>query len=270
MLRMTSAVIALLLAGTTLAEANGGSLRGSPASMQEQNRIAREHSLAFYRTPAEIQGAVERGDLVRFEGNANYAVADFVRHPFAQPELLVFVERLAAQYREACGQKLVVTSLVRASTEQPANAHRLSVHPAGMAVDLRVSDRPACVQWLSDALLGLDQRGVLNATREYRPPHFHVAVYPKQYMEYAAERMAEEALLPVAVAADEPTPPASQAAPEAAAPALEIGSMATTPRSSRLGLLALLGLLPLPAAYLAARQRKAAAAAMQPITAPDA
>ncbi len=168
------------------------SLRGSPAAMLEQNRVALDHNLPFYRTAGEIRTAVERGQLQPLTGNEDYDVANFVAYPFLQPELVLFVERLAQQYREACGQKLVVTSGVRPINEQPGNSHPLSVHPAGMAVDLRVSDRQACRSWLEDAFLNMEAQGLLNATREYRPPHYHVAVFPREYGAYAAERMAVE------------------------------------------------------------------------------
>jgi hypothetical protein len=178
------------------------SLRGSPAAMAQQNQVAKEHGLAFYRTADEIRAAVARGELVELPGNANYAVADFVTFPFLQPEVKVFIERLSAQYREACGQKLVVTSAVRPSSGQPSNAHQLSVHPAGMAVDLRVSDRAECRSWLEETLLGLERQGVLNGIREFHPPHYHVAVFPEQYMAYVRERDAVDAAVAAAAAAE--------------------------------------------------------------------
>jgi hypothetical protein len=194
MRRILGMTLTLTLATAGLAHANAPavSLRGSPAAMQQQNRVAKEHDLAFYRTSAQIHSAVERGDLVELTGNENYAVAEFVRHPFVQPEVLLFVERLSQQYREACGQRLVVTSAVRPMNGQPSNSHALSVHPTGMALDLRVSDRASCRSWLESALLNLESRGVLNGIREHRPPHYHVAVFPSQYYAYAQERLAVE------------------------------------------------------------------------------
>ena len=180
-------------AGAASAEASSASLRGSRAAMEQQNRIAKDHALDFFRTAPEIHAAVVRGDLVELTGNADYEVADFVRYPYAHPAAVLFVERLSAQYREACGQTLVVTSAVRPVDRQPRNAHALSVHPAGMALDLRVSDRAVCRSWLEGALLGLESRGVLNGIREFHPPHYHVAVFPGPYMAYAEERMRAEA-----------------------------------------------------------------------------
>jgi len=52
-----------------------------------------------------------------------------------------------------------------------------------MAVDLRIPSG-RCRAWLESLLLSLDRVGVLNATRERNPPHYHVAVYPRQYATY--------------------------------------------------------------------------------------
>jgi hypothetical protein len=158
-------------------------LRGSPASVARQYQVAKDHDFTFLRTTAQIRQFVERGFLVRLPGNANYTLAN-VSHPYARPEVKLFVERLSAQYRAACGERLVVTSLTRPLNGQPANASSRSVHPAGMAMDLRVSQQPTCRRWLESTLLSLEGRGVLVATREHRPPHYHVAVFPRQYATY--------------------------------------------------------------------------------------
>jgi hypothetical protein len=83
------------------------------------------------------------------------------------------------------GEKLIVTSLVRPTDLQPRNAHKLSVHPAGMAVDFRVPSTASERSWLEKALLGLENAGVLDVTREHTPPHYHVAVFPAEYVAYA-------------------------------------------------------------------------------------
>ena len=46
------------------------------------------------------------------------------------------------------------------------------------------SEWRACRDWLEETLLSLERRGVLDATREYRPPHYHIALYPSQYDAY--------------------------------------------------------------------------------------
>lgn len=163
----------------------GPSLEGSPASMIRQNYVARQHRLAFARAPADIAWFVDRGWLVPVPGNGDYWLKG-VRYPFAHPSVRLFVERLAREYRRVCGEPLAVTSLVRPLVEQPANAHPLSVHPAGMAVDLRIPERPECQRYLEEALLALESEGVLDVTREKRPPHLHVAIFPVAFDAYLA------------------------------------------------------------------------------------
>jgi hypothetical protein len=168
------------------------SLRGSPESMIRQNGVARALDLTFVRTPAEVGKLEREGALVRLEGNDDYEVADFVSNPQARVEMRTFIERLAAQYREATGEKLVVTSLTRPTSRQPGNSHALSIHPTGIAVDLRVSQRAASREWLERTLLALEGRGMLDITREYNPPHYHVALFPEPYMAHVATLIAEE------------------------------------------------------------------------------
>jgi hypothetical protein len=66
------------------------------------------------------------------------------------------------------------------------NASAISVHPTGMAIDLRRSDSSGCRQWLETVLLDLEGKGVIEATREQYPPHYHVAVFPNPYLQYVA------------------------------------------------------------------------------------
>jgi hypothetical protein len=265
-MRRTALALTLALGGVAYAgEAHGASLRGSPASMVEQNTVAKDHGLDFYRTPADIRAAVDKGELVPLEANEDYAVADFVRFPYVRPELKIFVERLSQQYREACGQRLVVTSATRPSNGQPSNAHQLSVHPAGMALDLRVSDRAACRSWLENALLGMERRGLLNGIRENRPPHYHVAVYPEPYMAYVRERMAEE---PAVVAVEEAVA-ADEAAPMLLAAGMVDGG-GTGSNGGLMTLVALILLVPLGTGLLVDRLGRRGSAEPALLTAPRA
>lgn len=179
-----AASITLCFAATS---AFAQSLAGSKASMIRQNRQANQHDYTFLQTSGQVREFARAGRLVRLSGNSNYRVAD-VSFPYARPEVKTFVERLASQYRGACTEPLVVTSLTRPASRQPRNASPLSVHPTGMAVDFRASSRPACRAFLQETLLNLEARGVLEATREHRPPHYHVSLYPKQYASYLAGR----------------------------------------------------------------------------------
>ena len=167
--------------------AHAQSLAGSKASMVRQSRVARQHDYSYLRTSSQVHEFARRGLLVRLSGNSNYRVAD-VSVPYARPQVKTFVERLAKQYRNACGERLVVTSLTRPTTRQPRNASPLSVHPTGMALDLRRSGRPACRAFLERTLLTLEGRDVLEATKENHPPHYHVSLFPEPYMRYLAAK----------------------------------------------------------------------------------
>ena len=192
--RLLRSAAPLLAAGLLLGGVEGAaaqSLRGSSASLDRQVAQARRHDFTHLAGPPQLRRFVDAGLLVHLAGNRDYTLVD-VSFPFARPEVRMFVERLSSQYRGACGQQLVVTSLTRPLSHQPRNASDRSVHPTGMAIDLRV---PAgrCRSWLESVLLSLEARGVLEATRERRPPHYHVAVYPKPYAAYVRELTAQAA-----------------------------------------------------------------------------
>ena len=190
MLRPSSSLIALaavaLFAG---GGAEGQTLRGSDASVRRSHRQARSHDFTFLSSPAQVRRFVDAGYLVPVRPNRDFTLHQ-VSFPYARPEVRLFIQRLSNQYRRACGEQLVVTSLTRPQTRQPRNASPLSVHPTGMAVDLRRSRSPACRRWLEDVLLHLERVRVVEATRERMPSHYHVVVYPRQYGAYVENLLA--------------------------------------------------------------------------------
>jgi LysM repeat protein len=101
---------------------------------------------------------------------------DDVTYPFVLPGTKDFLYAFAKRYHDTCGERLVVTSAVRPSTEQPRNASPKSVHPTGMAIDFRRPSNAACLTFLRTQLLDLEKRGVIEATEEKHPVHFHVAL----------------------------------------------------------------------------------------------
>jgi LysM repeat protein len=198
------ALVPLLALGAFLLaalELSAQTLKGSAASLDLQNREARRHDFTYLRTPAQVSTFVELGLLMKLRGNSDYELHQ-VSFPYARPEVSVFVERLATQYRDACGQKLVVTSLTRPLSRQPANASDRSVHPTGMAVDLRRPNIGGCRSWLEGILLQLEGMGVLDATRESRPPHYHVVLFPRQYSTYVGRIVARTTEVAAAATAE--------------------------------------------------------------------
>lgn len=180
-----------LIAGATLAtialamptSGASQSLRGSAASLDRQNRVAHEHDYTFIDDGDRVRLFASQGRLTRIEPNTDFAMRG-VSYPYARPEVALFVQRLGSQYRAACGEALVITSLTRPMTAQPVNASDRSVHPTGMALDLRTPRTRTCRAWLERVLLGLERAGVIEATLERVPVHYHVAVYPRQYAAY--------------------------------------------------------------------------------------
>lgn len=164
--------------------AGAQSLRGSRSTVARVYERASERGLYFYKTSGGVKSAAEKGRFVRLTGNANYRLHG-VSHPYLTATTRTFVERLAAQYRTACGEQLVVTSAIRPVTKQPRNSSDYSVHPTGIAVDLR---KPSgkCLTWLRKTLLTLEERQVIDGTEEKSPPHFHVVVFPAAYDAYVA------------------------------------------------------------------------------------
>ena len=182
------AVIAV--SATTTRSLDAQTLQGSRASMDRQVRMALEYDYTFIDTPERVRYFAEQGWLVRIESTRDYIVKNDVRYPYARPEVQLFVERLGRQYKRACGEQLVVTSLTRPTTRQPRNASDRSVHPTGMALDLRYSWNRSCREWLQGVLSSLERQGVLEATLERNPRHYHVALFTKQYENYVQSLVA--------------------------------------------------------------------------------
>ncbi|MGQ0815680.1 MAG: DUF5715 family protein [Gemmatimonadota bacterium] len=188
--------IVITIAGVFVLATSGllqaqSALRGSRTAMKKQNRIAQTEDYTFLKTSSDVKRFVASGYLVPVKPTASLKLAD-VSFPYARPAVKTFAERLATQYQNACGNRLVVTSLTRPLSRQPWNASDLSVHPAGMALDIRVSDKRTCRSWLENTLVGLEKKGLLEATRERFPAHYHVAVFPNNYMRYLGARQKPE------------------------------------------------------------------------------
>ena len=182
-LRAASLGAILTLAPIALASAQ--SLRGSRPSVDRMHRQARAERLHFYETPTGVRQAAGAGRLVRLTPDAHVRL-HAIRYAHVKPEARTFVRRLGAQHYAACGEPLVVTSAVRPATRQPPNASARSVHPTGMAIDLRRPHAPACLRWLRATLLKLERAGVIEATEESAPAHFHVAIFLTPYARYVA------------------------------------------------------------------------------------
>jgi uncharacterized protein YcbK (DUF882 family) len=163
-------------------------LRGSPSSVDLMYNTAHVRDLQFLRTPADIYEATKTGALQLISVTRDLEL-NRVQYPFVLPNTLRFADSLAKAYHRECGERIVVTSGARAVDKQPRNASPKSVHPTGMAIDFRKPRTPACLEWLRLTLANLEKAGVIEATEEKHPPHFHVAVLhqrPAPHIQMAA------------------------------------------------------------------------------------
>jgi len=168
----------MLCAGLVLpGVAHAQSLRGSHAKVERAYQFAKRRGLEFNDTRGEIAQGVEDGEYVPLRSGANYRLRG-VAVPYARPATRAFLVELAAKYRKACKAPLVVTSAMRPTTLQRTlrNGIEKSVHPTGMAVDLRAPSG-SCRPWLRRELLASAREGTVDATEERHPAHFHVIVF---------------------------------------------------------------------------------------------
>jgi hypothetical protein len=181
------ALLAALAAAALPTWGRAQTLRGSRSSVERMYDQAQRQDLTFYRSSRGVRSAAREGDLVRLQANDDYRISG-ASFAYALPTTRTFVQRLASQYHDYCGERLVVTSATRPRSMRLRNSVTESVHPTGMAVDLRKPSRGSCLRWLRQTLLEVEGEGVVDATEEHHPPHFHVAVFPDQYADYVRGR----------------------------------------------------------------------------------
>jgi hypothetical protein len=247
MQRYTRTALVMVLGLVPAAVARADGLAGSPASMVHQHEIAVKEDYSFLRTSKDVRALATKGALVPVTESSDLALSK-VSYPFARPEVRDFVQRFAEDYREATGSRLVVTSLTRPTTAQPANAHKLSVHPAGMAVDFRVPASSTDRAYLESSLLAMEKAGVLDVTRERSPAHYHVAVFADAFTRYAARRDSVDAAAAAVRSRAEALARSAKAAAAAAVTPSEEG-----PQTGLLLGLALLVALTAPVVFRASR-----------------
>lgn len=176
LIKMPLVIVLLALGNVSQAQ----TLKGSAESINKQYRTAIAYGFSFVSTAQSLNSHLHTNQLVRVSPD-RYMALHGVSYPYAVQGTKLFLSRLSAQYYSMCGEKLTVTSLLRPKDRQPANSVARSVHPTGMAVDLRIPSKPKCRSWLENTLLSLERERVLDVTRERYPPHYHVAVYSRDY-----------------------------------------------------------------------------------------
>lgn len=157
-------------------------LRGSHDAVMQAWEYADERGYRFYESARQVWWwSWLPGQLQRIRESETVRLHQ-VDYPYLVPEVHQYLIRLAEQYYDDCGDALVVTSALRPSEMQNrlTNGSTRSVHPAGLAFDLR--SQGGCQAWLETALILGERRGYVQVTQEFRPPHWHVVVYPSHYV----------------------------------------------------------------------------------------
>jgi LysM repeat protein len=216
-LQVSIKVLALLVLGMN-SSLQAQTLLGSRQSMERQNMLAVSYGYSFLENGQAVNRFVQSGHLVKIQRTGLMDLAN-VSYPYARPAVKTFLDRLSTQYNSACGEKMTVTSLTRPMNKQPANASQNSVHPTGMAVDLRIPQVSKCRAWLETTLLSLEKADVLDVTRERNPPHYHVALFTQPYEAYVAGGAGQKASSANTAQAITAAAPAAAAAPISASAA---------------------------------------------------
>ena len=192
--RIASMVAMVAIASIATANVGyAGGLAGSHDSMVRQHEAAVELDYRFVKSSTDVAKLVAAGALEHAAPDDNVELSG-VSYPYTRAETWSFVERLAKAYRDATDARLVVTSLTRPTSAQPRNASPLSVHPAGMAVDLRIPSDSAGLAWLEKTLLAMEDAGAIDVTREHHPAHLHIAVFPDAFRAWAAREDSVDAV----------------------------------------------------------------------------
>lgn len=179
--RIIAGITAALVIGAPIAGAQRRNkepedLHGSKASVERMYDFAVRHRYPFYLTPTNLDSAIAHGKLVALTGDSTYELTRGVGFSYATREAKRFVTLFAPQYLAACGAPLTVTSAARPMSRQPHNANPHSVHPTGIAVDIRRPPPGPCLTWVRGALAELETKGLVEATEEHHPIHLHIAV----------------------------------------------------------------------------------------------
>lgn len=150
---------------------------GEISTSERQLAFVHANTIPLMYTLSDYWRNVETGHFVTLQHPALVVSA---RRPHVLPSTAHFMYRIAEQYNASGCGKLRVNDATRLVSERPRNGSPYSVHPAGMALDLRVIDlNETCYAVFEGLLRDAEASGQADVTREYFPPHFHVVVVPE-------------------------------------------------------------------------------------------
>ncbi len=157
-------------------------LGGELSSSERQLAYTKANAIPLISSNADYWELVRRGYLVSLR-HPDLEVG--AKRPHVLPTTARFIYEIAEQFRTAGCGRLRINDATRLVSERPKNGSPYSVHPAGMALDVRVinlSER--CYAELNRLLHTAEAELQADVTREYKPEHFHVVVIPYEEVRF--------------------------------------------------------------------------------------
>jgi hypothetical protein len=160
-------------------------LNGGKQARDEAAAEAIRQGILSAADKAEMLKFINEGRLVPIE-TGEFFVVEKMEHgyPYVLPETRDFLRRLGVFWLEHCNERLVITSALRPKNS-PVNSIDNTVHPTGMAVDIRNYHLSRhCRDWVESKKRWFESAGIIQATKEHRHPHYHLVVYPEQFRSF--------------------------------------------------------------------------------------
>lgn len=177
-------LLSFLYTATPL-NAHPASLASDTAEMKRILNVTNEAKIPQITQAAQVNSFVAAGTLVPLYRIASvqregypYDLSE-VSSPYLRPEAYTFMRQLVKSFNQECGRlPLTITSAVRLpKIHASVGGSPRSVHPHGLAFDVRTHDRrPDELHWLTRYLLAAETLGYIGAVEEKHNPHLHIAV----------------------------------------------------------------------------------------------
>ncbi len=175
------------------------SLRGSPESLEKQNRMADMENLSRIQDDAQLAKFIEQGLLVPIPEGVTIRIDPRLseKYRYVRPWVSQFLIDVGKDFFERFKKSLWINSAVRPTDYQeklrernknaaPTNGSKQSSHMTGATIDIAkipmLKDKSAAREqlvWMRKRLLDLEGRDLIEATEEHVQAVFHVMISKK-------------------------------------------------------------------------------------------
>ena len=154
---------------------------GCYTTSEQQRSFALSKGLPLASNEAEYRALIANGTFVRLESGPYLQV--LAGRPYVRAETAQFVQQMAQSYSGAGCGRMIVIGAGRLTTEIYENSSPFTVHPFGMAVDIRTNARfgisTTCADWLRAYAKEKEAELLADGTHELDPEHLHLVVVPR-------------------------------------------------------------------------------------------